>query len=102
MKMRTQPVLCYEEKKDLHGFTALEFLGSRCVLFDVYVRNEDDIVESFLCALIGYFISSSSGFLTAKLNSKGPYPQSFLRCGFRFGNCPSGKALVVLNRKTKK
>lgn len=83
--LKTHTILSYEEQGDIHGFSILEFCGNRCHLFDFFVRNEDEMIENFICAVIKFAISKNSDLITSLINPVGPYIKNFLRFGFTIG-----------------
>lgn len=94
--LKAHTILSYEEEGSLHGFAAIEFCGDRCIIFDFFVRNEQEIVRNFLCNLIRYAITKNSNSIISTINPEGLYYRHFLTCGFKSGSHSTELPLMVL------
>jgi hypothetical protein len=93
---KVHTIFSYEENDNLHGFAAIEFYGNRSIIFDFFVRNENELAQSFICSLIKFVISKGLTLITTLINPVGPYMRYFLQCGFRFGYPSTKMPLTVL------
>ena len=75
-----------KENEKLHGYAALESSEDSLIVSDFFVRREDEIIESFLRALIRFGVVHSFNWIRMKVNPEGPYLHNLLRCGFRFNS----------------
>jgi len=83
---RKYTLLKITEQKNgkLHGYAALEGSGDCLLVSDLFVRREDEVVESLLRALIKYGVAHSFNWISMKINPEGPYGHNLIRCGFKF------------------
>lgn len=83
--LRPHVILGYEANGVLCGFACLEFSKYECYLVDFFVKNDDELVESFVCAIVKFAVSKGSNLILSIINPVGLYARNFRNCGFRLG-----------------
>jgi hypothetical protein len=94
--VRKHAVFACEEKGMLHGFFALELVQNGCVVFDLFMRNRDELLAGLIHFLVEYATTAGSAQVVFVVNPSGPYSRVLRHWGFRFGYRSRPRSLMVL------